>query len=246
MTVVGAQSMRFLTERRFFTGMAIAMAVAAFIGFAPTFYLEPWNTAPTPPLTPGIVVHGALNTVWMLLLVLQAGLIATARYDVHKLTGALGVALAAAILVSGLLVAIDSERRVHTAANAGTFNDPYVFLSFPFFSVGTFALFVALGVLNRHRTDVHKRLMLFATMSLVVPALARIARQFTTAIAPPIGGMILMDVFLLLVVVYDIASRGKLHPATLWGGGLLLLTEPLRVAVGLSAPWQAFARMLMG
>lgn len=44
-----------LSERRFFTWMAVAMAVATFAGFAPTYYLVGFTAAPTPELTP--VLH---------------------------------------------------------------------------------------------------------------------------------------------------------------------------------------------
>jgi hypothetical protein len=168
---------RRLNDRRFFTGMALAMAAATFVGFAPTYYLAAWNDAPTPVLTQSIHIHGALCTAWMLLLAVQTGLIAARRPDIHRLTGIAGVVLGAAILVTGVLVAIGSERRVHTAANAGTLADPYVFLIFPLSAVGLFALFGIIGAASRHRPDVHKRLMLLATMSLLGPALARIATR---------------------------------------------------------------------
>jgi len=245
MTMSMAPAARPLTERQFFTGMAVAMAVAAFIGFAPTYYLAALNDARTPTLTTGVHIHGALNTAWMLLLVVQTTLIARGRPDIHRLTGMAGVVLAIGILVSGVLVAIGSERRVHTDANAGTMGDPYVFLMFPLANIALFAAFVALGVANRGRSDAHKRLMLLATISLLGPALARIVTQ-VTGVGGAIGALWLMDVFLAAIVAYDFAARGRLHPATLWGGGLLLISEPLRVAIAHTGPWQAFARSLMG
>jgi hypothetical protein len=33
---------------------------------------------------------------------------------------------------------------------------------------------------------------------------------------------------------------------TLWGGGAILLSEPLRVLIAHSQPWQDFARWLIG
>ncbi|RJF94059.1 hypothetical protein D3876_07290 [Sphingomonas cavernae] len=226
--------------------MAIAMAVTAFIGFAPTYYLAGLNDAPTPLLTPRLHLHGALCTAWMLLLVAQTGLIAAGRADIHRLTGMAGVALGAAIFVSGIFTAIHSERRVHTDLNAGTLADPYVFLIFPFAAVGMFALFGAIGVANRHRPGVHKRLMLLATMSLLGPALARIVTQLHLPVTNAIGALVLINLFLAALVAYDLATRGRLHPATLWGGGFLLISEPLRVAIGYSEPWRAIARAVMG
>jgi hypothetical protein len=234
-----------ITERQFFTGMALAMAVAAFAGFAPTYYLAALNDARTPVLTPSVHIHGALNTAWMLLLIAQTTLIARGRPDIHRLTGMAGAVLALGILVSGVLVAVGSERRVHTDANAGTMGDPYVFLMFPLANVALFAAFVALGVANRSRPAAHKRLMLLATISLLGPALARIFTQIT-GVGGAIGALWMMDVFLAAIVAYDLVGRGRLHPATLWAGGLLLVSEPLRVAIAHTAPWQAFARSLMG
>jgi len=234
---------RHLSERRFFTGMAVAMAVTAFVGFAPTYYLSGWTGAPA--LAPSVHIHGAACTAWVLLLVLQTGLIAAGRPDIHRLTGIAGVGIGALVFFSGIYVALHSVRRVHTEATAGTFADPYVFVVFPLAAVCIFAGFMVLGVANRHRPDTHKRLMLLATMSVLGPALARIVTRTMPVVPGAIGGLVLLDVFLAALVVYDLATRGRLHPATLWGGGFLLVSEPLRVAIGFSAPWQAFARMLM-
>lgn len=236
-----------LSERRFFTWMSAAMTAVAFAGFARTYYLAGFNDGPRPVLTPIVHLHGALSTAWIVLLILQTRLIANGRRDIHRLMGMAGVAIGAAILVTGIFVAINSERRVHTAANAGTLADPYVFLIFPFASVGLFALFATLGVLKRHRPDAHKRYMLLATASLIVPALARIVTQATHgAVAGVAGAVVLVNGFLLAMAIHDLRTRGRLHPVTLWGGAVTVISEVLRFAIGFSEPWQALARMLMG
>jgi uncharacterized membrane protein YozB (DUF420 family) len=246
-----ASSVQPLSERRFFSWMALAMAAVILVGFGPTYFFAAFNDSPTPILTPRLHVHGALATAWVLLLAAQTRLIATGQRDVHKRLGIAGAVLATAILISGLFVAVLSERRVHTDVNAGTFADPYVFLIFPFFSVGLFGVLVAFGILNRRRADAHKRFMLLATMSLIVPALARLftmmVKGTSLATVPgPIGALMLIDLFIAALAAYDISRLGRLHPVTLWAGGFYLLSQPLRVAIGLSEPWQAFARSLMG
>jgi hypothetical protein len=241
---------RTVSERAFFTGMALAMAVAVFIGFAPTYYLAALNDGPIPVLTLSIHVHGALATAWILLLIVQTRLIAARRHDIHKLAGVAGVVIGVGILVSGIFVAIHSKRRVHTLENADTLADPYVFLIFGLSSVVIFALLATLGVLNRRRPDAHKRYMLLATASLIIPALARIVNQVvqgTGIVGPPgvVGALVVVNLFLIPLFVYDLSTRGRLHPVTLWGGGFFVLCELLRFVIGFSAPWQAFARMLM-
>jgi hypothetical protein len=58
--------------------------------------------------------------------------------------------------------------------------------------------------------------------------------------------MILADLFLVALVLFDFRKNGRLHPVTLWGGGAFLLSEPLRVMIANSQAWQNFARWLIG
>jgi hypothetical protein len=230
--------------------MAFAMAAATFLGFAPSYFLAGFNDGPTPVLTPRLHIHGALCTAWIVLLIVQTRLIASGRREIHKRLGILSAAIAAAIFVSGLFVAINSQRHVHTAITADTLADPYVFLIFAATSVTMFALFVALGVIARRHPAAHKRLMLLATANLIVPALARLVTQIVqgagiVGVPGVVGGVLLINVFLAAMVVYDFTTRGRLHAATLWGGAFVVISEPLRFAIGFSEPWQAFARSLM-
>lgn len=239
-----------LTERRFFTWMAVAMAATAFAGFARTYYLSGFHNAPTPVLTPSVHIHGALATAWILVLIAQVRLIAYRRRDIHRWVGMAGALIGAAAFVSGIFVALYSQRRQHTPATAGTLADPYVFLMFPITTMGLFAVFATLGVLQRQRPEAHKRFMLLATISLITPALARLVTQIEGAIGVVgvpgvVGAVVLMNLFLIALVVHDLQTRGRLHPVTLWAGAVLVISEPLRFLIGFSAPWQALAQTLM-
>ena len=245
-----AAHVRPLSDRRFFGAMALALAATAFVGFAPTYYLVGLNDLPTPALTPSVHVHSALSTAWLVILIVQTQLIALGRRDLHKILGIAGAAIAAGTVLTGIMVALASERRVHTAANAGTLMDPYVFLMFPAMSIGLFAVFVGLAILKRNRPDTHKRLMLLGTISLIGPALARMVTMAVKGLGMVglpgvVGAALLMNVFIAAIAIRDFKTRGHLHPATLWGGGLFVLSEPLRFTIAYSEPWQAFARALM-
>ena len=65
----------------FFPLMAVAMMVVVFIGFSRTYYLKSYFD--TPSLTPLRIVHGAVFTTWMVLFIVQTGLVAgkSARYS---------------------------------------------------------------------------------------------------------------------------------------------------------------------
>ena len=245
-----AAHVRPLSDRRFFGAMALTLAATVFVGFGPTYYLVGLNDSPTPVLTPRLHVHAGLSTAWILMLIVQTQLIATGRRGLHKMLGFAGAAIAAVTTITGIMVALQSERRVHTAANAGTLMDPYVFLMFPTMSIGLFATFVGLAILKRNHPDTHKRLMLLGTISLTGPALARLVTMAVKGIGivglpGVVGAVLLMNVFIATIAIRDFKTRGRLHPATLWGGGLFVLSEPLRFVIAFSEPWQAFARALM-
>ena len=194
-----------------------------------------------PPLSPLVHVHGALFSAWMLLFLGQASLIAAGRPTIHRKTGAAAAVLAGFMLVLGIAVAMEGARSGHHPGR-----DPAMFLFFPFTSIGLFAAFTTLAILRRGRPDHHKRLMLLGTISLVVTPLARLGPRLGMPWMGAICGMVLSDLLLLALVVFDLRKNGRLHPATLWGGGVILLSEPLRVLIANSQPWQDFARSLIG
>lgn len=239
---------RLQAERRFFTGMAVIMALFVLIGFAPTYYLYPLTGVEplrgSAVLTPMVHLHAALGSAWMLFLIMQTGLIMGRHHQLHMRNGMIGLGLALALIIVGIVVALDSARNGRTPPGWA----PAAFLVFPLASVVLFGGFIAAALHWRRRPDYHKRLMLLGTIAILVPAGARFARHYLPGIIPPgpIGGMILSNLFLAALLVYDLRARGRLHPATLWGGGILLVSQPLRVMLGQSPAWEAFAARLIG
>jgi uncharacterized membrane protein (DUF441 family) len=241
MATVALPRRRRRDEWRFFTGMSAALLLATFIGFAPTYYLAGYFAAPA--VGPLVHVHGVVYSVWILLVMAQTSLIAVGRPDLHRLAGTAGIALAVAIVVVGVMVAIESGRLDHGPPD----RDQRSFLVYPLTNMLVFTVLAGASVALRERAAYHKRLMLLATMTLVITPLARISRMLELPFHPPaIGGMLLSDLFLAALVAFDLYQRGKLHPATLWGGGFFLLTQPLRTWVGGTDAWRSFAASLIG
>src|SRR3546814_8192687 len=105
-----------------------------------------------------------------LLFLVQTSLIATGRPDMHRVMGIAGAGLGAIIIVLALVTAIAGGRLHHSPPGI----DPRSFLAFPVITIAVFAAFFAAGIARRREPEVHKRLMLLATLTLVVPALARL------------------------------------------------------------------------
>jgi hypothetical protein len=232
---------RWSGERRFYTGMALAILATVFVGFARSFFLRPLFPAwPSPPETI-FYVHGAAFAAWIVLLVGQASLVAAGRTDVHRKLGRWGVVLAAGMVVLGVLGALTAARR--PTGFVGIPVPPLQFLAVPFADMVIFASFVGLAIAKRGDPQTHKRWMLLASINLITAAIAR--WPGVNAVGPPLF-FGLTDLFLVPIVIWDLKSRGRVHPATLWGGLVTVASQPLRLVVSGTTAWLAFARWATG
>ena len=228
-------------ERRFYTGMAIAILAAVLVGFARSFFLRPLFPDWPAPSETIFYVHGTVFAAWIALLVFQTSLVATGRTAVHRRIGPFGAGLAAAMVVLGTVGALISARR--PSGFTGVPVPPLQFLTIPLFDMVLFPLFVGLAVARRHDPQAHKRLMLLATLTLVGAAVARWPGVLSLG---PLAFVGIADLFLVPLVAWDLRTRGRLHPVTLWGGLLIVASQPLRLLVGGTDAWLAFARWATG
>ena len=226
-------------EHLFYTGMAVAVVGTVFAGFAPTYYLRPLFD--TPPLMPLLHLHGIVFTSWVVLFLTQNILVAAGRTDVHRRLGVVGAVIAILMVVVGTTTAI--IRAKQGAAPVGG-PPPLVFLVIPLADMVVFASLVGAGLYFRRRADVHKRLMLLAMISILAAAIARLPFDLLKAGPPAFFG--LTDLFIVACLLYDLLARGRVHRATAWGGLFIVASQPLRLMIGGTNAWLAFATWLTG
>lgn len=223
-------------EHRFFLAMALTFLLLVFIGFAPSYYLRPLFTAQ--PLTPLQHIHGFIASLWCVLFLSQTALINTRRLRAHRLLGVAGVVLAMVLVGIGYLTAIQGARLAHGPPS----RDPIRFLAIPMTTLLVFTVLLIPAVLGRRERDMHKRLMVLATIAIMGPALARLGMM--SGIGGPLtlsAGMILL---VLVCFAWDRGANGRIHPAFLWGGLLVMITAPLRYVIARSDWWYPIARRL--
>ena len=224
-------------EHLFHVGMAIAVALTVFAGFARTYYLRPYFHPE--PLRPLLHWHGLIFTSWVVLLLTQTTLVATHRTDLHRRLGVGGAVLAALMVLIGTATAITRAREGLTRPGSPS---PMGFLTIPLGSMVVFAGLVTAGIHFRRRPDVHKRLMFLATFALLTAPIARLPLSLLRY-GPP-ASFALTDLFLVPLVGYDLITRGRLHRATVAGGIVLVASQPLRLMLGRTEAWTAFASWL--
>jgi len=219
--------------------MLIASAVI-FVGFARTYYLNTFFARRS--LTAIVHLHGFLFSAWFVLLFVQITLIAKRRTDLHRRVGYIGALLALSMVIVGMIVTIHAAKYGTLAKPPGlrTAN----FLVVPFFDVIVFASLAGAGLYFRAKPQVHKRLMILATLGILTAGVARIPLDFIRN--RDISTLFLMgDVVALAYIAHDTLTHKRLHPACLFGGLLIVLSVPFRFTIDDTQAWQNFTLWLI-
>ncbi len=237
-----------VSTRWFYAWMAVTCVAVAVLGFMPTYFVPLVQGQFAAP--PVIHLHGMIFFGWTVLFAVQTQLVARGATLAHRTWGMLGVAWATA-MVFVVFAAVVS--RITMLSAAGYREDALAFSWVQVGGIGLFATMFTLAIVNLKKPEVHKRLLLVATISLLQ---APIARWFQVLLAPPVppGGValppplaltippgIVADLLLVTAIVYDWRTRGKPHPVYLIGGGAVLAFQLSVPLVGGSAVWQGVA-----
>jgi hypothetical protein len=196
-----------------------------------------------------------LFTAWPLFLLWQTTLVATGRTARHRTWGLAGVSLATAMVCAGFAVA---NAALATRLLAGMGDAARAFHIVTMSMLMLFGGFVAIAIATVKRPEIHKRMMLLATISILPPAIARLFFAVMVGIGPglrPGNGpprsvesvmpsALIADALILVCILYDMRKRGRPHPAYLIGGSVILGVQLLRIPLSVTPGWYAIADWL--
>lgn len=218
-----------------YPGMAFAVLVTVVVGFGPSYF---WRTlSDLPPLSPLVHVHGLVFTAWVVLFLTQVTLVANGRRDIHRILGMGGALLALAMLVVGWQAAIAQAQREVAAGNADA---GLGFLIVPIGDLVSFAVLVGYGITWRTRTDLHRRLMVLASIAILPAAIGRIP-----ALEHPATFSLYFIALLAVVPVHDWMTHTRVHPVSVWGGLAVYVSELGRFLLQDHPAWRAIAEWLV-
>lgn len=161
---------------RFFHATAAALnLVIMFVGFS-AFYTSghgEHGRIIAPAIYPLVLVHGMAVTAWYVLSLAQALLITVKNRRFHMKLGWAAAGLVPVVAVSGVLVAIRSAQGAPGFVFFGM-NYQLDFLLVMLTEIAVFTGLVIAGILTRKRPEIHRAMMLSASLSLLLGATTRI------------------------------------------------------------------------
>jgi hypothetical protein len=223
--------------RRFFLGMTGFMILMVFVGFWPLYFGPLLRGAAVRPWV--IHLHGAVFVGWMALLLTQVALAARGRVQAHRKLGSFGIAYGFLVLLMGLVVGFAAPV-MHVSAGDWPRDQAAGFLLITLGDMTLFGGFFVAAMLYRRRPEIHKRLILLATVALLFAAVGRM----TFISSRPLAALLwLSPVF--IGIAYDGLTRRKVHPAYVIGLPILFLGAT-RVLFTQSEAWLRIGRKLIG
>jgi hypothetical protein len=173
--------------------------------------------------------------------VTQVRLVATGRTAIHRKLGLAGIGVAAMLVFVGVDLAITSVREGFTPVPQIS---PLMFLAMPLGEAVTFVVLFTAAILFRRKPAIHKRLVLVATLSMLTPAVARIAMQSGLPAIPPVF-FAMTDLLIIGAIAWDWARNHRLHPAFVAAFATVLFFQVGRLLVARTEAWTQVAKWLI-
>lgn len=224
----------------FFFFMGIVGLFAVLVGFAKTFILPISTGSFKAPFS--VHIHGALAFSWVFLFFIQATLVRFRNYKLHMILGSIGILIAIGTAVTMLPAGMFA---VQKGIQGGEGDAAFSALLGTVTSAIMFLVLVFAAILNRNKPEVHKRLMLLATIIVLWPAWFRFRHYFPSVPRPDIWfGVVLADSFIILAWIRDKIRYGKIHPVLFYVGMLIILEHTMEILVFDSVNWRLFSKIL--
>ncbi|RSV44496.1 hypothetical protein CA233_02840 [Sphingomonas sp. ABOLD] len=184
-------------------------------------------------------LHAFVFFGWIVLYIAQNLLVDGGSVALHRRLGWVALFGVPLMVVLGTLMTVLSVQR-----GAPFFFDVRQFLISNPLQLLLFAGFVGAALVLRRQTSWHRRLMYCGMAVLCGPGLGRLLPM---PLLIPYAWWVTLVVVLVLLVIGAIADQrraGRVHPAWLWGIGLMLVVQLIADAIAFSPVGTAFTRSI--
>jgi hypothetical protein len=219
-------------------GLIAAFAIMV-AGFWPSFFSNPAQNDLLH------TVHGTLAAGWMLILILQAWLMATGRVRIHHWIGRLSIVWVIALLVTAVKIVLFSLSATGDRALPMPWRPILALIDLPSLVLFTGLYASAIWCAFKRKVDDHYRLMISTVIVVIVPALGRLLAPVFHGLMPALHPTFwLCEGTCGALILYDFVLRRRTY-AAYWVAGIGLgIIEALMFHAEEIAPFMALIRAL--
>ncbi|WP_338243649.1 hypothetical protein [Aurantiacibacter hainanensis] len=218
----------------FHLAMVLVMCAFVFTGFGLS-YLGPVAMGTRTGDAPIVHLHGAVFFSWMLLLLAQSLLVNVGNVKLHRSLGTFGIAVGTLVVTMGAFITI-AGASITDLSGSG----PAVF----FLSVvapPSFAIIFALAIRAVRRPQVHRDLILIATIAILMPGINRVYMLGLGIDRVPVMETYLtMDVLLAAILWQQRRKLGSISRATWIASAIVVVPQLLNRPVSGTQAWREF------
>jgi len=212
------------------------MVALVVVGFWPTYY-GPLLSG-TFELKPIVEIHAVVFSGWIVLFVAQTLLVYTGRLKWHRKVGWFAAGYAA-LMVGVVITALAMRFSDHMAA--GDIREAHRSLIISSVDLLLFGGFLTAAIAYRKKPQIHKRLIIVATVVLMGPAVGRMT--FLSAV--PLILFVLYSSPILFGMAFDFAIRRRVHAVYIIGL-ILHLVSLVRLPLQDSEALFSFSKWVYG
>ncbi len=238
-TVTAGSAARAGFRPSFHLVMSLVMATFVVIGFGLSYFI-PMAQGTRPPDSPIVHLHGFAYFSWIALLVVQSALVNVKKVKLHRALGTFGIAVGTFTALMGLAI-------MFAAASITTLNEVAVRIYWLNVTAPlNFAVVFAMGIaVARTRPQVHRNLMLIATIGVLMPAINRVYMQGLGVEGVPfIATYLTMDVLLAATLWHERKTLGSISRWSLIAAAIVVGLQALNFPVSSTPEWSQFVYWL--
>jgi len=229
------------SERLFYVIAGIVMLIATTAGFR--LFLAQGKGFGGEEITRQIVqlvvIHGLAMFSWIVLFLVQSIFILNGNRRLHMRIGVFGAALAGVMVILGSATAILSTH--HNPDVYQPLGGARFFLATMLGEMLGFGALVAIAVIYRRRAEIHRPMMLLASLMIISGSLARCPYISRFAIMPP---LYVLGPALVLGALFLVLQWAMVRAVSRWyaiGYSAVVVASFIFIVVGHSALWNQLA-----
>jgi hypothetical protein len=229
------------SERLFYVIAGSVMLIATVAGFR-SFLAHGKGSGGgeiTKQIVPLVVVHGLAMFTWIILFLVQSIFILKGNRRLHMRIGVVGAALAGVMVILGSATAILSTR--YNSESYQLFGGARFFLATMLGEMLAFGTLVAIAVIYRRRAEIHRPMMLLASLMIISGSLARCPYIADYSVKPP---LYVLGPALVLGALFLVLQWAMIHAVSRWyalGYSAIVVASFIFIVVGHSSLWNQIA-----